>query len=88
MQVTPNLHCGSFFASNLKVIQMKIKILFFTLLLCGISIAQNKGTIKGTLIDKDANNTPLAFANAIIKGTTVGTTTDEKGQYSPEFTGN
>ena len=47
-----------------------------------VSFAQTKGTIKGTLTDKEANNTPLAFANAIIKGTTVGTTTDEKGQYS------
>ncbi len=61
---------------------MKIKILFFTLLLCNISLAQNKGTIKGTLIDKEANNTPLAFANAVVKGTNIGTTTDEKGQYS------
>ena len=61
---------------------MKIKILFFTLLLCSISLAQNKGTIKGMLTDKETNNAPLAFANAIIKGTSVGVTTDEKGQYS------
>lgn len=61
---------------------MKIKILFFTLLICSISLAQSKGTIKGTLIDKESNNAPLAFANAVIKGTTTGVTTDEKGQYS------
>lgn len=45
-------------------------------------MAQNKGTIKGTLTDKEANNAPLAFANAVIKGTSTGVTTDEKGQYS------
>ena len=61
---------------------MKIKFLLFTLLFCGFSIAQTKGTIKGILTDKEANNAPLAFANAIIKGTTTGVTTDEKGQYS------
>lgn len=60
---------------------MKIKFVFFTLFVCCLSWAQ-KGTIKGTLTDKDANNTPLAFANAIIKGTTIGVTTDEKGEYT------
>lgn len=60
---------------------MKIKLAFITLLVCGLSMAQ-KGTVKGTLTDKDANNAPLAFANAIIKGTQIGVTTDEKGQYS------
>ena len=60
---------------------MKIKFLFFTSLIFSISFAQSKGTIKGTLTDKDANNIPLAYANAIIKGTTVGVTTDESGQF-------
>lgn len=61
---------------------MKIKFLFFTFLVCALSFAQNKGTVKGTITDKEANNAPLAFANAVIKGTTVGVTTDEKGTYS------
>ncbi len=61
---------------------MKIKLLFLALFVCVFASGQNKGTIKGTLTDKEANNTPLAFANAVIKGTTVGVTTDEKGQYS------
>ncbi|MES2747554.1 MAG: carboxypeptidase-like regulatory domain-containing protein [Bacteroidota bacterium] len=65
---------------------MKIKLLFFTFLVCSIALAQNKGIINGTLTDKDANNAPLAFANAIIKGTTIGVTTDEKGQYSLSVT--
>lgn len=59
---------------------MKIKFLFLVLLISSISFAQ-KGTISGTLTDKEANNTPLAFANAAIKGTSVGVTTDDKGKY-------
>lgn len=47
-----------------------------------MSLAQTKGTVKGILTDKEANNIPLAFANATIKGTSTGVTTDEKGQYS------
>lgn len=61
---------------------MKIKLLFLAFFVCALSLAQNKGTIKGTLTDKDANNAPLAYANAIIKGTAIGVTTDEKGEYS------
>lgn len=41
-----------------------------------------KGTVSGTLTDKDMNNEPLPFANVQIKGTTVGTTTDENGKYT------
>ena len=45
-------------------------------------MAQSKGIITGTLTDKENNNKPLQFANAAIKGTSVGTTTDEKGNYT------
>ena len=59
------------------------KILFITLLaLTQFSVAQNKGTIKGLLTDKETNNEPLPFANVFIKGTTIGTTTDFDGNYS------
>lgn len=61
---------------------MKIKLLFIALFVCTFALAQTKGTIKGTVTDKEANNTPLAFANAILKGTSIGVTTDEKGEYS------
>lgn len=60
---------------------MKIKLLLITILFYTVSFAQTKGTIKGTVTDKDANNAPLAFANAVIKGTATGVTTDEKGEY-------
>lgn len=44
--------------------------------------AQDKGTIKGKLTDKEMNNEALSFANVIIKGTTIGTQTDMDGNYS------
>jgi CarboxypepD_reg-like domain/TonB dependent receptor/TonB-dependent Receptor Plug Domain len=60
---------------------MKIRLLIITLFITFFSIAQ-KGTVTGVLTDKDMNNEPLPFANALIKGTSIGTTTDEKGFYS------
>jgi hypothetical protein len=60
---------------------MKFRLLFITLLITFLSNAQ-KGTVSGVLTDKDMNNEPLPFANALIKGTTIGTTTDIEGKYS------
>lgn len=51
-------------------------------MLLGVNvIAQNKATVKGTLTDKEMNNEPLAFANVVIKGTTLGVTTEMDGTY-------
>jgi outer membrane receptor protein involved in Fe transport len=61
---------------------MKLKFLFFTLLICTISFSQNKGTIAGTLLDKDSNNQSLPFANVQIKGTKIGANTDIDGKYT------
>lgn len=61
---------------------MKLKFLIITLFICSIGLAQTKGTVSGTLTDKEANNATLPFANAVIKGTTIGVTTDENGKYS------
>ena len=61
---------------------MRIKFLLIILFVSTIALAQSKGTITGVLTDKDANNATLPFANAAIKGTTVGTTTDENGKYT------
>ncbi|MDP2162086.1 MAG: carboxypeptidase-like regulatory domain-containing protein, partial [Flavobacterium sp.] len=60
---------------------MKQTLLFIALFLSVLSYAQ-KGTITGTLTDKDMNNEPLPFANALIKGTTIGTTTDIQGKFT------
>ncbi|HEX8575174.1 MAG TPA: TonB-dependent receptor, partial [Flavobacterium sp.] len=38
--------------------------------------------MSGVISDKDLNNEPLAFANVMIKGTTIGTSTDSSGKYS------
>ena len=58
------------------------KILFVTILLITqIIVAQNKGTVKGLLTDKETNNDPLPFANVFIKGTTIGASTDFDGNY-------
>jgi hypothetical protein len=60
---------------------MKCKLILSVLFISVLSFAQNKGTLSGTLTDKDQNNLPLPFANVLIKGTTTGVTTDEKGTY-------
>jgi len=61
---------------------MNKRILVFTLFLTTIMFGQNKGTITGTVYDKEADNASLPFANVFIKGTTIGTTTDIEGNYS------
>ncbi|MDX6745727.1 TonB-dependent receptor [Polaribacter sp. PL03] len=59
------------------------KILFIAFIaLSQVLIAQDKGTLKGLLTDKEANNESLPFANVFIKGTNVGATTDFDGNYS------
>lgn len=63
---------------------MKKYILLFTLFTTAILIGQTNGSIAGKLTDKEYNNEPLPFANIIIKGTTVGTTSDIEGLYSFE----
>ena len=60
---------------------MKLKFLLFLFFISSSVLAQ-KGTVSGTLTDKDMNNEPLPFANVQIKGTTIGTTTDENGKYA------
>lgn len=61
---------------------MKLKFLILTLLISVIGFSQNKGTITGTVTDKDANNQSLPFANVTLKGTKIGVNTDIEGKYS------
>lgn len=63
------------------MLRMKFQLLITSLLFCMITFGQ-KGIVSGTISDKDMKNEPLAFANVMIKGTTVGTTTDAQGKYS------
>jgi outer membrane receptor protein involved in Fe transport len=81
-EVTRPLQCGGFFASKLNKTEMKLKLIVTFLLINVIGLAQTKGTISGTLTDKDLNNEPLPFANVMIKGTAIGVTTDETGKYT------
>lgn len=61
---------------------MKLKLFILTLFITTISFAQSKGTISGVITDKDSNNETLPFANVLIKGTKINTTTDIEGKYS------
>ncbi|WP_272150583.1 TonB-dependent receptor [Tenacibaculum aiptasiae] len=59
------------------------KLIFITLLsLCNFAFSQSKGTVSGTLTDKEMNGEALPFANVFIKGTTIGGTTDMDGKYT------
>ncbi len=63
---------------------MKKILIFCALLVVGITSAQETGTVTGTLVDKEAGDQPLPFANVLIKGTSKGTTTDFDGIYTIE----
>jgi len=60
---------------------MRKLLLVFVLLLTMVLTAQERGTIIGTITDKEMNNETLPFANVFVKGTTIGTTTDFDGKY-------
>ena len=53
-----------------------MKKLFFLsmILLSSLVFSQEKGSIVGKITDKELNDDPLPFANVLIKGTTVQTT--------------
>ena len=60
---------------------MKLKFLFLSLLFSVLSFSQT-GTVSGVILDKEYNDEPLPFANITIKGTSQGTSTDDKGKYT------
>ena len=60
---------------------MRIIILLLILFTATITMAQNKGTLQGVVLDKETSNEPLPFANVFIKGSQSGTTTDLEGAY-------
>lgn len=61
---------------------MKLKFLIVTLFTFALGFAQSKGTVTGTVTDKDLGNETLPFASVSIKGTSTGANTDENGVYS------
>ncbi|WP_340106039.1 TonB-dependent receptor [Rhodohalobacter sp. 8-1] len=54
-------------------------ILLILTLSTGLAIAQNQGTVQGTVFDTDDN--PLPGANVILQGTQIGTSTNTSGEY-------
>jgi len=60
---------------------MRKLLLVFVLFLTTAVTAQERGTVTGTITDKEMNNETLPFANVFVKGTTIGTTTDFDGKY-------
>ena len=61
---------------------MKFRFLFIALFVGSIAFAQNKGTLSGVLTDKESNNATLPFANIVIKGKGISTSSDADGKYS------
>ena len=58
-----------------------MKIIFKALLLLAISTAYAQNTLKGTIMDKSANE-PIAFANIYLPQLEKGATSDENGIYT------
>jgi outer membrane receptor for ferrienterochelin and colicin len=60
---------------------MNSKIIYILtfVLLSNVALSQ-KASIQGKVVDKITNE-PLPFANIIIEGTTIGTTTDDEGNF-------
>ena len=61
---------------------MKFKIFIVCLFFTNLIVAQTKGTLTGVITDKENKNTPLQFANILVKENSKTTTTDENGRYS------
>ena len=60
---------------------MKKNLLFFVTLALTSIIFSQEGKISGLVMDGEYDE-PMAFANVIVKGSTIGTTTDFDGKYS------
>lgn len=60
---------------------MKNIYIVLGLFLSSFFINAQTGTLAGNILDGEYNNEPMAFANILIKGTTIGTTSDFDGKY-------
>lgn len=61
--------------------QMKQLLTLVLLVFSTLSFAQSTGLVVGTILDKELENTPLAFANVQVKGTDIVSTTDLSGLF-------
>ena len=60
---------------------MKKHLLIFIYLILTSAIFSQSGKVTGLIMDGEYDE-PMAFANIIVKGSTIGTTTDFDGKYS------
>ncbi len=60
---------------------IKNVVLCFFLLSLSIGFSQNKGILKGKVIDFNTREA-LVFANVLVDGTTIGTNTNERGEFT------
>jgi len=60
---------------------IKKTILFLPFIVSFIGLSQT-GTIEGVVLDKEMNESPLPFANVIVKDSSTGTTTDFDGKFA------
>lgn len=64
------------------------RMLTYTLFLMTSAMGVSaQGTITGTIKNSE-NNEPIPAASVFIKGTTIGTTTNDRGVFSLQFSGN
>ena len=62
------------------------KFLILLFILVSGNIFSQKGIISGQVLDAEKNNDSLPFANAFIKGTSIGATTDFDGNFTLNVT--
>ena len=68
---------------KLTLVYQKIKVLFLSLFLfvSMAALAQSQKTISGTVLSAE-DNMPLPGASVIVKGATIGVSTDFDGKFS------
>ena len=54
---------------------------FFILIFLGLALSQTTGKISGYVIDAESND-PIVGANIVVKGTSLGTASDEDGIFT------
>lgn len=66
---------------NFHIPRVLILLLLSVLILNSTSYSQSRATLSGTITDQNTGET-LLFANVVLKGTTIGATTNASGFYS------
>ncbi len=59
----------------------KLLFIIVPIFVSSLAFAQQKGTLTGTITDRENNNEPLPYASVMIKGSKNGTITNDSGNY-------